>query len=181
MCLAVMAVILLCQKSIVYGEDSPTQENEDDSFLHIDSNNDKVITRAEMTEYLEKMESPKEGDSPTNPMEHDTLIKELFETKDSDKDDLLSFQELLDDGEGETEDQKEQHDELKEIDMNGDGKLSKQELLNYLEKEHNHPESNEPMGDEDIKEHIDDFFEKQDIDNDGVVSYEEFNVKHEEL
>ena len=34
-----------------------------------------------MTEYLEKMESPKEGDSPTNPMEHDTLIKELFETK----------------------------------------------------------------------------------------------------
>ena len=88
---------------------------------------------------------------------------------------------MLDDGEGETEDQKEQHDELKEIDMNGDGKLSKQELLNYLEKEHNHPESNEPMGDEDIKEHIDDFFEKQDIDNDGVVSYEEFNVKHEEL
>ena len=71
--------------------------------------------------------------------------------------------------------------ELKAIDKNGDKKLSREELLNYLEEEHNHPANNEPMDEEELKENIDEFFEKKDIDNDGVVSYEEFNAKHDEL
>jgi len=183
MSLAVMALIYLSQNTIVYGEGSPTEENEDDSFLHIDSNNDKVITREEMTEYLKKMESSKEGDPPTDPeemkKEHETLIKEIFETKDLDKDDHLSFQELLDEGEGEMEE--EQQSELEAIDKNGDKKLSREELINYLEEEHNHEGDNEPMDEDEREEHIDDFFEKQDIDKDGVVSYEEFNSKHDEL
>ena len=96
-----------------------------------------------------------------------------------DKDDHLSFQELLDDGEGDMEE--EQQSELEAIDKNGDKKLSKEELINYLEEEHNHPGDNEPMDEDEREEHIDDFFEKQDIDKDGVVSYEEFNSKHDEL
>ena len=78
---------------------SPTEENEDDSFLHIDSNNDKVITREEMTEYLKKMESSKESDPPTDPeeikKEHETLIKEIFETKGKIASDFLTIHFVL--------------------------------------------------------------------------------------
>ena len=85
----------------------------------------------------------------------------------------------MDDGEAEMEE--EQQSELKAIDTNGDKKLSREEILNYLEQEHNHPANNESMDENELKENIDEFFESKDIDNDGVVSYEEFNAKHDEL
>ena len=68
-------IIIYCFRFLAYNvaflnlKDSPELEQEDDSFLHIDSNNDKLITRAEMTEYLAKMESSKEGDYPSDPEE----------------------------------------------------------------------------------------------------------------
>ena len=53
---------------------------------------------------------------------------------DSDKDGFLGMQELL--NEGETEWKEEEQEEIKAIDTNGDGKLSKEELSNYIAKEH---------------------------------------------
>ena len=100
---------------------------------------------------------------------------------DSDKDGFLGMQELL--NEGETEWKEEEQEEIKAIDTNGDGKLSKEELSNYIAKEHD--EYDEKEDEEDSSEakegYIKQFFERQDLDKDGVITYDEFHANHDEL
>ena len=89
--------------------------------------------------------------------------------------------ELFD--EGETEWKEEEQEEIKAIDTDGDGKLSKEELSNYIEREHEETEEEGEKGDPaEAKEgYINEFFEKQDLDKDGVITYEEFHADRDEL
>ena len=100
---------------------------------------------------------------------------------DSDKDGYLSMNELFD--EGETEFKEEEQEEIKAIDTDGDGKLSKEELSNYIEREHEESEEEDEKEDPaEAKEgYINQFFEKQDLDKDGVITYEEFHANRDEL
>lgn len=79
----------------------------------------------------------------------------------------------------------EEKDEMEAIDEDGDQKLSRDELLAYITKELDERESVEPTDDEEEPEGnekiVDTFFETQDFDKDGVISYDEFKSKHDEL
>ena len=94
-------------------------------------------------------------------------------------DGYLSMKELL--NEGETEWKEEEQEEIKSIDTDGDGKLSKEELLNYIEREDEKGEGEKVDSAEDKEGYINQFFEKQDIDKDGVITYEEFHTNRDEL
>ena len=79
----------------------------------------------------------------------------------------------------------EEKDEMRSIDEDGDQKLSREELLSYISKELEERESAQPTDDEEEPESnekiVDTFFETQDLDKDGVISYDEFISKHDEL
>jgi len=181
-----LLVVIQFGTTIIFCQEEPDVdvEAEDDSFLQIDTNNDKIITREEMTAYLSKVEG---NDVPSDPeevkKEHEKMIEEIFTTKDSDKDGLLSFEELLEDPSGAEapEMDEEQQSELVKIDTDGDEKLSREEIIQYLMKEHSHSEDEGAGSEEDVKQNVEEFFKNQDKDNDGVISQEEFNLQHDEL
>ena len=85
--------------------------------------------------------------------------------------------------EGETDLKEDEQDEIKAIDTNGDGKLSKEELSNYIEREHEETVEKDKKEDPaEAKEgYINQFFETQDLDKDGVITYEEFHANRDEL
>ena len=60
---------------------------------------------------------------------------------------------------------KELRDIFKQMDANGDGRLSKQELLDYFSKE---------MGEEEARAEVERIFSEVDTDNSGFVEYSEF-------
>ena len=95
----------------------------------------------------------------------------------------MSFPELLhgDEGAEAPEMDDEQQSELEKIDADGDKHLSKEEIIQYLMDQHDHSEEDPSANEEDVKQNVDDFFENQDADKDGVISYEEFNNQHDEL
>lgn len=100
---------------------------------------------------------------------------------DSDKDGFLSMKELMNEEEGDWEE--EEQKEIKAIDTDGDGKLSREEIAKYIAQEHGEMEDEGEEGDTaEAKEgYINQFFERQDIDKDGVITYEEFHAIRDEL
>ena len=109
---------------------------------------------------------------------------------DKDKDSILTMAELTHElGHKMTE---EESKELKAIDANGDGAVSKEELSTYISKESakGQQQDNEDgtihAGDakqlpQYTEDDVDAFFEIQDADKDGFISYEEFKAEHSEL
>jgi len=162
-------------------------EQKEEHFLALDSDGDKRITREELIQYLHKLEGMNDEqkrnkrDPEQISKERDELIEDIFKSKDSDKDGYLSMNELFD--EGETEWKEEEQEEIKAIDTDGDGKLSKEELSNYIQREHEETEDEGETEDPaEAKEgYINQFFEKQDLDKDGVITYEEFHANRDEL
>jgi len=171
-------------------ESNDQEKNIDDQkeehFLALDSDGDKRITREELIQYLHKLEGMKDEkkrnkrDPDQILKEREELIEDIFKSKDSDKDGYLSMNELF---EGETDLKEDEQDEIKAIDTNGDGKLSKEELSNYIEREHEETEEEDEKEDPaEAKEgYINQFFETQDLDKDGVITYEEFHANRDEL
>ena len=101
---------------------------------------------------------------------------------DTNKDEFLSMEELTADSENEWTG--EETEEMKRIDTDADQLLSRDELFRYISKELDDRQSNEPTDTEEPESNdniVDTFFETQDLDKDGVISYEEFQAKHDEL
>ena len=94
----------------------------------------------------------------------------------------MSLEELT--AESEKEWTEEETEEMKRIDTDDDQLLSRDELFNYISKElDNRDNTDEANAEapEDNEKVLDTFFETQDLDKDGVISYEEFQAKHDEL
>ncbi|KAJ8354434.1 hypothetical protein SKAU_G00220010 [Synaphobranchus kaupii] len=71
------------------------------------------------------------------------------------------------------------HESFREMDLNDDWKLSKQEVIEYLRKEfEKHGYS---ANDTHHEEMVDDIFKKEDEDEDGYISAREFTFQHDEL
>ena len=89
------------------------------------------------------------------------------------------MKELLKDVEVDEEDQKE----FGAADIDGDGKLSREEVAKIFAQEHDEMEDEGEEADTaEAKEgYINQFFERQDIDKDGVITYEEFHAIRDEL
>ena len=91
------------------------------------------------------------------------------------------MQELM--NEDETDWKEEEQEEIKAIDTDGDGKLSREELTKYIAQEHD--EIKDEGEEEDTAEakegYIKQFFDRQDLDKDGVITYEEFHAIRDEL
>ena len=78
----------------------------------------------------------------------------------------------------------EDTEEFKIIDTDRDQLISRGELFSYISEGLDNIEHTEVTGaeaSEDNDKNIDTFFETQDLDKDGVISYEEFQAKHDEL
>ena len=100
-------------------------------------------------------------------------MSQLFQLIDTDKDGFLTIDEFFQYGLGE-----EEKKHMMEMDTNGDEKISRDELFKYLLKHSEHSEEGSGKNKNKI---IDDMFSTQDIDNDGVLNYEEFDAEHDEL
>ena len=91
------------------------------------------------------------------------------------------MQELM--NEDEADWKEEEQEEIKAIDTDGDGKLSREELTKYIAQEHD--EIKDEGEEEDTAEakegYIKQFFDRQDLDKDGVITYEEFHAIRDEL
>nr|XP_057940892.1 peptidyl-prolyl cis-trans isomerase FKBP14 isoform X2 [Doryrhamphus excisus] len=71
------------------------------------------------------------------------------------------------------------HDSFREMDLNDDWKLSKQEVKTYLKKEfEKHGYSPNDTHHEDM---VEDIFKNEDEDQDGFISAREFTYQHDEL
>ena len=102
-----------------------------------------------------------------------STMSQLFQLIDTDKDGFLTIDEFFQYGLGE-----EEKKHMMEMDTNGDEKISRDELFKYLLKHSEHSEEGSGKNKNKI---IDDMFSSQDIDNDGVLNYEEFDAEHDEL
>ena len=94
----------------------------------------------------------------------------------------MSLEELTADSEKEWTE--EETEEMKRIDTDEDQLLSRDELFNYISKEldaRDNTDETDAEEPEDNEKIVDTFFETQDLDKDGVISYEEFQAKHDEL
>ena len=101
---------------------------------------------------------------------------------DTNKDEFLSLEELTADSEKEWTE--EETEEMKRIDTDEDELLSRDELFSYISKELDDRDNTEEIDGEEPEDNekiLDTFFETQDLDKDGVISYEEFQAKHDEL
>ena len=98
---------------------------------------------------------------------------------DLDEDGFLTMKELIKEEEVDEDDQKE----FDAMDRDGDGKLSREELVKNFAPEHDEMKDKGEEGDtaEAQEDYINQFFEKQDIDKDGVITYEEFHAIRDEL
>jgi len=149
----------------------PESKGETETFHKIDLNQDKVITKEEMLHYLLALDTFPDDEKILK--EHEELVDEIIKGTDTDKDGFLTMDEFFQYGLGE-----EEKKHMMEMDTNGDEKISRDELFKYLLKHSEHSEEGSGKNKNKI---IDDMFSSQDIDNDGVLNYEEFDAEHDEL
>ena len=75
-------------------------------------------------------------------------------------------------------------EEMKLIDTDDDQLISRGELLIYISKGLDNLDGTEAASADESEDHdevVDTFFKTQDLNKDGVISYEEFHAEHDEL
>lgn len=158
----------------VLGKTQSDKNSETEQFNKIDLNKDQVITREEALHHLLTLDALPADQKILKDTEY--VVNEIIINKDADKNGFLTIDEFFHNELG-----IEEHAHMMNMDTDGDQKISRDELLKFLLKRINRSEEASGAGAENKNTMIDEMFLTQDIDKDGVLSFEEFKSEHDDL
>jgi len=136
-------------------------------FEHIDADNDKHISREELINFINKLNS--EGKEKIDDVEK--TVDEIINEHDVNSDGVISYEENqhFAESHGYDHDPHGHHHAFETIDINGDKFISIDEMKEYLLKFYEENKDEKVDIDRDVTE----IFEEHDLDKDGKISLEE--------